>query len=125
MQLHDHYKAIQGVGGEVLVFTPLDGELLVRFVNELSLSCPVLADPQRQVYRAYGLERGLSIHPRSVVKFLRLLWKEGRLYPPLSDPLQTGGDFVIDREGKIQFAFTSADPLDRPHISKLLEAIKN
>ena len=66
----------------------------------MKLPFPVLADPQSLVYRQFGLERGLSLGPGSVIKFLRLLWREGHFYPQLSDPLQTGGDFVIDPEGK-------------------------
>jgi len=107
----------------VLAITPLDGAPLQRFMSEIKLPFPVLADPQRQVYRAYGLERGLALGPGSVIKFLRLLWREGRFYRPLSDPLQTGGDFVIDGKGQIRFASTSADPTDRPQARTLFHML--
>jgi hypothetical protein len=39
------------------------------------------------------------------------------------DIYQSGGDFLLDREGNLLFAHRSQDPADRPAAAKLLEAI--
>jgi hypothetical protein len=39
------------------------------------------------------------------------------------DIYQSGGDFVVDREGNILFAYRSQDPADRPSAAELLRAI--
>lgn len=124
MELCNHYPEIQNLKGEVLVITPLEGAQLLRFVTEMQLPFPVLADPLKQIYRAYGLERGLAIKLESLIKFLHLLWQEKRFYFPRSDPLQMGGDFIIDSQGLIQFVYRSYDPLDRPAVKEMIEAIK-
>jgi peroxiredoxin len=124
VELRNHYPKIQNLKGEVLVIAPLEGVQLLNFVTAMQLPFPVLADPLKRVYRAYGLERGLAINLDSLIKFFYLVWQEKRFYIPHSDPLQIGGDFVIDPKGQIQFFYTSADPLDRPSGKEIIEVIK-
>jgi hypothetical protein len=39
------------------------------------------------------------------------------------DIYQSGGDFLIDRNGNILFAHRSQDPADRPAVAQLLQAL--
>ena len=39
------------------------------------------------------------------------------------DIYQSGGDFLIDREGNILFAQRSQDPSDRPSAARLLQIV--
>jgi hypothetical protein len=39
------------------------------------------------------------------------------------DIYQSGGDFLIDRDGNVLFAHRSRDPADRPTAAELLEII--
>ena len=39
------------------------------------------------------------------------------------DIYQSGGDFLLDRDGKILFAHRSQNPSDRPSASRLLQVI--
>jgi len=47
------------------------------------------------------------------------------LHAPRSgeDLLQLGGDFVLDAQRRLLFAYRSADPSDRPTVRQLLDAL--
>ena len=47
-----------------------------------------------------------------------------KLQPKGGDTSQLGGDFIIDSQGKIQLAYRSHDPADRPPVEDLLEIIE-
>ena len=41
------------------------------------------------------------------------------------DTSQLGGDFLVDRNGLLQFLHPSHDPTDRPEVGDLLQVIKS
>jgi hypothetical protein len=41
------------------------------------------------------------------------------------DTHQLGGDFVVGENGRIQLAHPSRDPVDRPSMAELLQAIRS
>jgi hypothetical protein len=87
----------------------------------------IFADPERSSYRAFGLQR-LSwlkvFSPRTLWLYLRSVrnGQQRRDYGS-EDIYQGGGDFLIDRQGNIHFAYRSRDPADRPTVLKLLHEI--
>jgi len=87
----------------------------------------ILADPQRVAYRKFALKRLSWFHVFSPAT-LRLYWKllrEGmkRENYGKDDIYQSGGDFLLDRDGNILFAQRSQNPSDRPSASHLLQVI--
>jgi hypothetical protein len=40
------------------------------------------------------------------------------------DYYQAGGDFLVDREGNVLFAYRSHNPSDRPSVDQLLEEVR-
>jgi peroxiredoxin len=100
---------------------------LVHYQEHHQWHFPILADPERKAYQAFGLER-LSWHRVYSLATLKLylkLFRKGLVRQDYgeSDVYQTGGDFLIDRNGKILFAHRSDEPADRPSVSTLLKAI--
>jgi hypothetical protein len=88
---------------------------------------PIYGDPNRTVYSAFALER-LSwwklFGPRVVVKYLKLLWKGGKLQRTHGDDVaQGGGDFLVKPTGELLYQFRSDDPADRPSIETLKAAV--
>jgi len=95
-----------------------------RFVDPLT----VLADEDRQVYRAYGLGRGpwWTVYGLSTIRrYAGLLLKGRRFERPKEDTLQLGGDFVVGRDGRLLLAFRSTGPDDRPSVDDLIAAVRS
>jgi peroxiredoxin len=100
---------------------------LVHYQEHHQWRFPILADPERKAYQAFGLER-LSWHRVFSLATLKLylkLFRKGLVRQDYgeSDVYQAGGDFLIDRNGTILFAHRSDEPADRPSVSTLLKAI--
>ena len=101
--------------------------MLARYRERHQWRFPILADPERAAYHAFGLQR-LSWHRVFSLATLKLylkLLRKGLVRQDYgdSDVYQSGGDFLIDRKGTILFAHRSEDPADRPSVSTLLKAI--
>ncbi|HEX6801113.1 MAG TPA: SelL-related redox protein [Candidatus Binatia bacterium] len=112
---------------KVVVVAFSEPTTLVHYQEHHQWHFPILADPERKAYQAFGLER-LSWHRVYSLATLKLylkLFRKGLVRQDYgeSDVYQTGGDFLIDRNGKILFAHRSDEPADRPSVSTLLKAI--
>jgi peroxiredoxin len=101
---------------------------LQQWMNETCGSFDVLIDRDRTVYQAYGLERS---YWRSRTLRTRWFYFKARLAGKKThdshgdDTSQLGGDFIVDRHGKMRFVYPSHDPADRPTIDDLISIIKN
>lgn len=104
-------------------------ESLVRYLAERQLPFPLFADPDRTTYAAFGLGRttwGRLMRPGVIwgyLKFIARGWKVKRI-PEGEDALQLGGDFILDADRRLAWAYRSKDPLDRPSVDDLLRACK-
>ena len=121
--MRDHYAAFHELNAEVLAIAAVGLKPLTAFAGELELPFPVLSDASAEAYFAFGLGKGLAIRPGTPIKFARLIWRAKRLYRPVGDIMQIGGDFIVDREGIVRFAHSSEDPTDRPEVAELLRLI--
>lgn len=113
-------------GCSVLVVCQAKPDVLTRYLERQKWHVPVVSDPDRAVYRAFGLERTgwlTFFRPGVLWKYLRGLLNGYALKAPYAgeDVLQLGGDFLLDRNGDVVFAYRSADPTDRPTVGALLE----
>lgn len=96
--------------------------------DHLDLPFPLLADPDRDVYRQFQLGRGTlrQVWNPGTLKLYRDLLRRGRrLRRPTQDTRQLGGDFVIDSTGCLSTGFWPASPDDRPSIDELVAAVRN
>ena len=87
----------------------------------------MLADPERKAYQSFALKR-LSWFQVFSPAALKLYWKllRGGMKQERfqgEDIYQSGGDFLLDREGNVLFAHRSQNPADRPAVARLLMAI--
>ena len=100
-------------------------DVLARYLESRPSPIPIFADPERKVYAALGLGRtswSRLLRPGVVWRYLGLVVRGAKVrrVPEGEDALQTGGDFLIDRQGTILWAYRSADPTDRPSVGELL-----
>jgi len=90
---------------------------------------PILGDPERRLYRAFGLERTRLVEflkPRVLWRYLRLLFTGTKLRSVYGseDMLQLGGDFLLAADGSILFGHASRESTDRPSVEQLLAAVR-
>jgi peroxiredoxin len=118
--LRDRYAAFRELNAEVIALAAVDRRPLTGFARELQLPFPVLSDVTAEVYRAFGLGKGMVIRSRTLLAVARLVWRAKRLYRPIGDVMQVGGDFIVDGNGIIRFVHSSEDPTVRPEAAELL-----
>jgi hypothetical protein len=104
-------------------FEPL--ERIRWYLADAPFAWPVLLDPDRHLYKAYGFERTSFrrawLSRRTLAHYLRAALK-GRLpHRPVADTLQLGGDVLIDPTGTVRFVHQSREPADRPSVQILLD----
>ena len=122
------HHEIKGFHADVVAisFEPL--ERLMTEARDLGLPFPVLSDPHRKTYRDYGLSKG-SLREVYNVKagwgYLKLLLRGRRFRFVRSDLRQFGGDFVIDMEGSVRFAYKCRGPQDAPSVEQLISVLKD
>jgi hypothetical protein len=112
----------------VLVVCQAKPDVLTRYLSRQSWHVPVVCDPDRAAYVAFGLERTgwlTFFRPRVLWGYFRGMVRGYRVKRPHAgeDVLQLGGDFVLDRNRRVAYAHPSADPADRPAIAKILKTI--
>jgi len=113
-----------------VVFVTFDDPEPVRrgLLAGLEVPYPVLVDRERVVYRAWGLRRsslaGIWLDPRLWARYAALIVRGERLRRLGSDTLQLGGDFVLDRAGKVVYARPQQRD-DRPPVGELLRMLRS
>jgi len=111
----------------VVAVLPAEPAELRRFRDALGLRATLLSDPGWTTYRAYGLRRGrrrdvwLSLPTWRA--YARLVARGRRLHVPRQDVYELGGDVLVDREGRIAWAYLSRHPADRPPVAEILRQV--
>jgi len=110
----------------IVVVTFEHGFLAQSYVEDTSLSWPLLVDATRETYRAYGM---LSASfwdiwgPRTWWAYLKEILKGQRMEKSGGDISQRGGDVLIDPSGIVALHHVGAGPADRPPVASILERI--
>ena len=122
MQLHRSHAELEAVSLKVLLISFGSSDEAREWRRETDVPFPILLDPDRRVYSAYGLGRSAlrSWSPRTLAFYLRARLRGQRLPGARGDPHQMGGDFLVDRSGRLRLVHLSRDPIDRPVVATLL-----
>ena len=87
----------------------------------------MLADPEREGYIQFGLKRlpWTRIFTFPTLKLYLELLRKGRKLQNYGkdDYFQSGGDFMLARDGTVLFSYRSHDPADRPSAEKLVQEL--
>jgi peroxiredoxin len=97
-----------------------------QFRQELELPFPMLSDPRRIAYRAYGLlnmslRREASI--ASVAHLARNIVRHGAAHESEQNSVQLGGVFVVEPDGIVRYTFRSARAFEYPTAEELIRAV--
>jgi peroxiredoxin len=125
----EHYSEFQELGVGVVAVSMSRPEGVARYLAERTLPFPLLADPERKAYAALGLGRTTwtrIARPGVLWRYTKLVagGAKVRRVPEGEDPLQTGGDFLVDADRRLLWAHTSPDPTARPAVRDLLAAAR-
>ena len=126
MDVRRDYASFRAAGGDVALITMGTPQQANTFRQRLRLPFPVLADPDRAAYRAFGLDSGSLWQiagPRVWLKGVKALFRGGASQP-VGDVRQMPGAFVIDREGVIRFAHYARHSADYPQHAAMLAAVE-
>ncbi len=111
---------------DVAVVTFTDPTHLGAYVEHLGVSFPVVSDVDRELYSAFGIERGTRRQVWSLGTlrmYWRLLRSGRRLQRSHEDVRQLGADVIVASDGTIAKVFTPATPDTRPTVDELLAAL--
>ncbi len=150
VQLHhpDTQTELARLGAQLLVvsFAPVEEltawvpffqtHYLDKFFKERGRRCPdevfartrFVSDAELGAYRAYGLGRHTlwkAYGPKIVWRYLHFMAQGKPLRMPNGDTLQKGGDFVINREGRLTLSHIGRDQSARPEVATILTALNS
>jgi alkyl-hydroperoxide reductase/thiol specific antioxidant family protein len=103
-------------------------ERLARLARRSGWTNPVLADPERDVYRAYGLDRlpwYRVFTPKAGLKYLGFIFQGIVPGAPGQDVMQQGGDFIVDGDGILRYAHRGWTADDRPPVEDLIGCLRS
>lgn len=125
--MENHKSEFDRRGICVVVISFAEPAKLVHYQEHRRWPFTILADPKRVAYHAFALGR-LSWYRVFSPATLKLYWdlrRNGMKQEAYvgDDIFQAGGDFLLDRSGKILYAHRSKEPADRPSVTALLREI--
>ncbi len=110
--------------------TPVE---LDDYQDRRDVGFPILLDPGRGAYRAYGLGRGSfrEVWGMATLKrYASILGPSGPgrglddLGVATEDTRQLGGDFVVAPDGRLAWGYWSDGPADRPAVDEIVGAVR-
>ncbi len=123
----DHRDELERLNTEVLVVSFSTPGPARAWLQEICPSFTMLLDPERKVYRDYGLKTSWlrTWNPVAAWDYIRLLLAGQRVRGIEADPHQLGGDFILDSKGVVRLAHPSRVATDYPRVSDLLAFLNN
>ncbi len=127
-RVRQRQRDLEEAGAALLVVSAEPAARISPVARREGWTGPVLGDPDRIAYRAFGLGRlpwRRVITARTFRMYLgfflrgRLPRRAGR------DVMQQGGDFILDGEGIVRFAHAGQSSDDRPPVEDLLRCLRS
>lgn len=128
-ELVEGKERIHQAGLEIAVVMQGTPESTAIFSRRYAPGLLCLADPERQAYEAYGLERGnlfqTFLNPKVWSAVSRSRKKGYDVAPPPAgqDAMQMSGTFIIGSNGKIKLPFYYDHIADHPPLDLLLSGV--
>ena len=122
-------EKIHASGLDIAVITQGTPEAAALFGKTHAPGLKLLADPEREAYRAYGLERGTIFQTILNLKVIRAVHRareKGYLLetpPEGQDAMQMSATFIIGRDGRVLLPFYYDNIADHPPMDLLLNGV--
>ncbi len=112
----DEYESYVDAGANVVIVAQGEPARAAAYAEEHGIGCPILSDPERETYAAYGLldfqpaqvlqgapEPILALDPDAAAEFAESRRESGR--PLVDSPWQRPGEFVVDADGALRLTY--------------------
>ena len=119
-------REVEALGIRVLVVSFEARSSACAYVDETQARWPVISDESRSLYEAYGMGRARWRHllgPSALLAYAREAARGRVPRWPSADPVQQGGDVLIDPAGIVRLVHVGAGPGHRPPVERLLAAV--
>jgi len=113
--------------GVVIAVSFADGWRIDAFRAERDWPMPIVSDPERRLYHAFGIDRlpwWRVWTPGVLARSAVLIARGYRPRRPTEDIYQGGGNVVLDGRGQLVWRRVGRGPDDRPSVETLLDAMK-
>lgn len=130
MQLHRAREEFERAGVPLVLIGQATPRHAAHFRRTQKIELPILADEQRESYRAAGAKVGtLSelLGPKSVSSgFVRTVRSGGRVRQgrTIGHPAQLGGALLVVPDGSVPWSHMSEDASDNASPEEILEAVR-
>lgn len=134
-RLGEEYAAYREAGGQVVIVGQGEPGRAAAYKAKYQIPCPILSDPERRVYEAYGLLEGgpsqilfdapddlLRCDLEAAKKLAESRRTAGR--PMVDSPWQLPGEFVVDRAGILRLTYRYQYCEDYPNPLVLVAALR-
>jgi len=125
--LRDHEEEFSKLKVKIVVVTFEANFLSRNYVEETSLTWPLIIDENREIYRSYGMFSASFWNiwgPKTWLAYLKEIIKGQKLKKSEADVMQRGGDVLIDPNGIVLMHHVGEGPADRPSVEMILRRIK-
>lgn len=128
MKVSSHAERLTAANATAAFVVHDDADAVRRLLlRGMDCPFPLLRDPARTAYRLWGLRRAsfprVWLDPAVWRQYAHLLGEGERLRGMGADVRQLGGDFVVDRDGRILYSRPQRRD-DRPPVGLLLQAVE-
>ena len=126
-QLCPYKDEIDKLAVNVLLITFSSVVFAERFKEEVCSAFSVLINRERDVCWTHVLESFFlrSWGPKNLWGYVQKLIAGESWQAIQGGSAQLGGDFIVDREGIVRYAYRSEDPTDRPPVEKLADVLRD
>jgi peroxiredoxin len=126
-QLRRKKQYFEQAGAQVVLVGMGTPEESAAFKMKFDIPFPLISDPKRQLYQAFGLKKVSTLEllsPFVAVKGILAITKGHTVGIPVGDVRQLPGVFIINTDGRIIYSYFASDPSDHPSPDTILEALK-
>lgn len=125
-QLRHQKPAFDSRNAAVLIVSFESGLAIRRYAHDPDLPGPVLSDPERTLYGAYGMLRASTLDvwgPATWWAYARAMAIGLRPRASDADANQRGGNVLIDPAGVVRLHHVGRGPADRPSVESILSVM--
>ena len=119
-------KSFEKAGAQVVLVGMGTQSESAEFAAKFKVPYPMVADPEKKLYRKFGLKQMSAIgffSPGLALKGITALAGGHGIGIPRGDVRQLPGVFIIDTAGQVVFSHFSNDPADHPDSKTILAAL--